>query len=200
MPRTRSQAASKIAPASIAQLTSVFDALPEKPRETYTLRQAVSLLYEPLQTALSRGYDYDEIAAILAEQGIPISAFSLKRYLSLSKGEQTQISPSGQGKQRGRKPKASVEAAPELVESKAKPTEPVTVQSEPEPAPKQRGRSKAAASDQPILEAHVTVPADPQPEAESGPKRRGRTSKTAAKAKPAARTTTRTRKGRERKS
>jgi hypothetical protein len=197
MPRTRSQAASKIAPASIAQLTSVFDALPEKPRETYTLRQAVSLLYEPLQTALSRGYDYDEIAAILAEQGIPISAFSLKRYLSFSKSEQTQTS-SGQGKRRGRRQEASVEAAPELAEGTASSIEPPT-QPEPEPTSKRRGRSKAAPSEQPTLEAPVNVPSDLQLEVEATPKQRGRTSKTAAKSKPAVRTTTRTRKGRGRK-
>jgi hypothetical protein len=198
MPRTRSQAASKIAPNSIAQLTSVFDTLPEKPKETYTLREAVPLLYEPIRTALSRGYNYDEIAAILAEQGIAISAFSLKRYLSLSKGEQTQTSQSGRGKRRGRQPKAIGEETPELLEVTAEPSEPATVQPEPERAPKRRGRSKVAASGQPGLEEPATVPANPQPEAEPTSKRRGRTSKTAAKAKPAPRTTTRTGKGRGR--
>ncbi|WP_088889376.1 hypothetical protein [Leptolyngbya ohadii] len=196
MPRTRSQTASKIAPDAIAQLNSVFDALPEKPRDTYTLRQAVTLLYAPLLTALSRGYSYEEIAVILSEQEIPISALSLKRYLSLSKSEQTQTS-SGQGRRRRRKQEASVEAAPELAESTASSIESPT-QLDPEPAPKRRGRSKAAPSEQPTLEAPVTVPADPQPEPEAIPKRRGRTSKTAAKSKPAVRTTTRTRKGRGR--
>ncbi|MBD1848987.1 hypothetical protein H6F87_02995 [Cyanobacteria bacterium FACHB-502] len=198
MPRTRSQTASKIAPDAIAQLTSVFDALLEKPRDTYTLRQAVTLLYAPLQTALSRGYNYEEIAVILAEQGIPISAFSLKRYLSLSKSEQPQTS-SGQGNRRGRQPKPSVEATPELLAGIAKLTEAATVQPEPEPASKRRGRSKAAASEQPTLEAPGTVPTDPEPEPEATPKRRGRTSKAAAKSKPAGRATTRTSKGRGRK-
>ncbi|MBD2026326.1 hypothetical protein [Leptolyngbya sp. FACHB-711] len=199
MPRTRQQAASKIASDSIAQLTSVFDALPEKPRETYTLREAVSQLYQPIRTALSRGYHYDEIAVILAEQGIAISAFSLKRYLSLSKGEQTQTSQSGQGKRRGRQPKAAVEATAEPLEATAEPSEPATATVQPELAPKRRGRPKVAASGQPGLEEPDTVPANPQPEAEAAPKRRGRTSKTAAKAKPAPRTTTRTAKGRGRK-
>ncbi|WP_088892342.1 hypothetical protein [Leptolyngbya ohadii] len=199
MPRTRSQAASKIASNSIAQLTSVFDALPEKPRETYTLREAVSLLSQPIRTALSRGYNYDEIAVILAEQGIAISAFSLKRYLSLSKGEQTQTSQSGQGKRRGRQPKAAVAATAESLETTVEPSEPATAQPDPDPAPKRRGRPKVAASEQPEVGEPVTVPADPQPEAEPTPKRRGRTSKTAAKAKPAPRTTTHASKGRGRK-
>jgi hypothetical protein len=160
MPRTRQQTATKIAPDSIAQLGSVFDALPEKPKETYTLREAVAQLDTPIRTALGRGYSYNEIAAMLSEHEIAISAFSLKRYLSLNKVQQPeQSAPAQQKRRRGRQPKSASEAA-------AEPSVAPIVQAEqPEPAPKQRGR----------------------------------TSKTAAKAKPAARTTNRTAKGRERK-
>lgn len=194
MPRTRQQAASKIAPTSITQITSVFDALPEKPRETYSLRETVSQLYEPIRTALSRGYNYDEIAAILAEQGITISAFSLKRYLSLSKAEQTQSPKSEQGKRRrGRQPKSLTEAA-------AEPSDATTEQ--PESTPKRRGRKKAAVTEQPEVTEPVDVPAENKPaenKPETAPKGRGRTSKTAAKAKPAAQTASRAAKGRGRK-
>jgi len=106
--------------------------------------------------------------------------------LSLSKGEQTQKPQLGQGKRRGRQPKAAVEATLEPLEVTPELSEPATMQLE--PAPKRRGRPKVTASAQPELGEPVSVPADPQPEAEPAPKRRGRTSKTAAKAKPAPRT------------
>lgn len=113
MPRTRQQAASKIAPDSIAQLTSVFDALPGKPKDTYTLREAVSQLDAPIRTALKRGYNYDEIAAILADHEIALSAFSLKRYLSLNKDQQVQQTETDQKKQRrSRTSKTAVETEP----------------------------------------------------------------------------------------
>jgi hypothetical protein len=191
MPRARQRSTAKIAPPSIAQLTSTLDALPEKPKESYSLRETVSQLYEPISSALSRGYNYEEIAALLAKHGIEISVFSLKRYLSLSKSEQTQRSEPEESKpRRGRKPKQAAEATEETEET------PEASEVQPEPAPKRRGRAKAAAA-----EPEVTTPVDAPAEApsEPAPKRRGRTSKAAAKTKPAARATSRTGTGRGRK-
>lgn len=188
MPRARQRSTAKIAPPSIAQLTSTLDALPEKPKESYSLRETVSQLYEPISSALSRGYNYEEIAALLAKHGIEISVFSLKRYLSLSKSEQTRSSEPEESKpRRGRKPKQTAEATAETPEAS---------EVQPEPAPKRRGRAKAAAA-----EPEVTTPVDAPAEApsEPAPKRRGRTSKAAAKTKPAARATSRTGTGRGRK-
>ena len=111
MPRAP-RSTTKIAPPSIAQLTATLDALPEKPKESYSLRAAVSELYAPLTKALSRGYSYEEIAALLAKHGIKISVFSLKRYLSLTKAEQRQRSePELVQPRRGRQPKQSAETA-----------------------------------------------------------------------------------------
>ncbi|WP_088889687.1 hypothetical protein [Leptolyngbya ohadii] len=207
MPRTRQQAASKIAPDSIgmpatrvpqrdaiAQITSVFDALPEKSKDIYTLREAVSQLDTPIRTALGRGYSYDEIAVILAEHEIAISAFSLKRYLSLNKtGKAQQAEGTGGKRRRGRQPKSESETAAQSADAV------IDQRSQPEPALKRRGLAKSTVSEQSnVTEAVATLP-ETQPEAEPVPKRRGRTSKTAAKAKPAAQTTQRTEKGRGRK-
>ena len=192
MPRARQRSTAKIAPPSIAQLTSTLDALPEKPKESYSLRETVSQLYEPISSALSRGYNYEEIAALLAKHGIEISVFSLKRYLSLSKSEQTQRSEPEESKpRRGRKPKQAAEATEATEET------PEALEVQPEPAPKRRGRAKAEATEQPEVEAPAEAPAEAP--SEPAPKRRGRTSKAAAKTKPAARATSRTGTGRGRK-
>ena len=186
MPRATRSA--KIAPPSIAQLTSTLDALPEKPKESYSLRAAVSELYAPITKALGRGYSYEEIAALLAKHGLEISVFSLKRYLSLSKAEQKQQPQPEQAKpRRERKPKQATEATTETSEAPAP---------QAEPAPKRRGRVKAETGEQSQPEAPVEAPTEA---AELAPKRRGRASKAAAKTKPTARATGRTGTGRGRK-
>jgi hypothetical protein len=66
--------------------TSLFlQSLPEKPKEELSLKEAIDQLREPLRAALLRGYTYAELAEMLTEKGIKISAFTLKNYVPSGK-------------------------------------------------------------------------------------------------------------------
>ncbi|MFQ3616482.1 MAG: hypothetical protein SNJ57_02900 [Cyanobacteriota bacterium] len=70
---------------AIEQATSLLEQLPEKPKEVWSLREAINLLHDSISTALDRGYSHEEIAALLADKNIKISVSSLKRYLASTK-------------------------------------------------------------------------------------------------------------------
>jgi len=50
-----------------------------------SLREAMNRLRDPIQSALARGYSYDELVQLLAEKGIGISASTLKNYIPAGK-------------------------------------------------------------------------------------------------------------------
>lgn len=58
-----------------------------KPKQGMTLREAISKFKPTITKALKRGYTYEEVAAILTEEGISIKAATLKQYLAESKGK-----------------------------------------------------------------------------------------------------------------
>jgi hypothetical protein len=72
--------------------------LPEKPRDELSLREAVNRLQDSIKTALAKGYTYQEIAEMLTEQGIKISAFTLKNYVPAGRRQAAKKT------RRGRKP------------------------------------------------------------------------------------------------
>ncbi|MDX2231485.1 MAG: hypothetical protein NW220_17750 [Leptolyngbyaceae cyanobacterium bins.349] len=81
-----------VSPDAIEQATTFLQELPEKPKEDLSLREAVGQMQESLKAALAKGYSYEELAQMLAGQGIQISAFTLKNYVpsgkrSVSKGK-----------------------------------------------------------------------------------------------------------------
>jgi hypothetical protein len=70
-----------------------------KPKQGMTLREAISKFKPTITKALKRGYTYEEVAAILTEEGISIKGATLKQYLADSKtkkrpSETTSMSPS----------------------------------------------------------------------------------------------------------
>jgi hypothetical protein len=65
----------------------MLQTLPAKPRDSWSLREAITLLHDSILTALNRGYTYEEVSAMLGEQGVNIPASSLKRYLAAMKQE-----------------------------------------------------------------------------------------------------------------
>jgi hypothetical protein len=71
--------------ASLEQTGAFLQALPEKPKEELSLKEAIAQLQVPLRAALAKGYSYQELAALLAEKGINISAFTLKNYVPSGK-------------------------------------------------------------------------------------------------------------------
>ena len=93
--RKRSSAAAAVTKSAIAQASSMLKQLSEKPKNNWSLREAVFMLQESIITALDRGYTYDEVAVLLGKQGVVIAAPSLKRYLAALKREK------GSGSRRG---------------------------------------------------------------------------------------------------
>ena len=81
-----------MSPEAVEQATLLLEELPEKPRENLSLREAVKQMQDSLKAALAKGYSYEELAQMLAKQGIQISAFTLKNYVpsgkrSITKGK-----------------------------------------------------------------------------------------------------------------
>ena len=56
--------------------------LKEKPKEKLNLRESIYYLRDKLKSALKKGYSYQDLSEILAEQEILISAATLKQYLT----------------------------------------------------------------------------------------------------------------------
>lgn len=59
-----------------------LDALESKPQSEFTLRESIYFLRHKLNSALKKGYDYQDLSEILAQQDILISAATLKQYLA----------------------------------------------------------------------------------------------------------------------
>ena len=132
---------------SIHQATQHLAQLPEKPRDAWSLREAIEQLKDPIDGALGRGYTHEEIAGMLSEKGVKISPSSLKSYLAATR-------KNSEGKtRRAAKPRprtaSTAEAAPKTTRKKAVPVEVVAppVETPVEPAPKKRGvRPKSTAA------------------------------------------------------
>ncbi len=62
-------------------MTSSFPAPATSTEQTVTLRVAIARLKRPITTALQRGYTHADVATLLSQSGIPVSANSLRYYL-----------------------------------------------------------------------------------------------------------------------
>ncbi len=167
-----------VSKSAIDSATSTLQGLPEKPKESWSLREAVSVLQESISAALSKGYSYEEVATMLSTKGVDISASSLKSYLSAAKRQNGMTSDTK--RRGGRRPKSE--------ESNA------SMNGASAPLPTTNGKAALSALSEPdastvITDAEVELPAK-QPTrrksktAEPAPSPR----KSAAKAKPAAKT------------
>jgi hypothetical protein len=72
--------ASLVKQETVGHAISFLEELPEKTKEDLSLREAVGQMQEQIKAALDKGYNYDEIAKLLSEKGIRISALTLKNY------------------------------------------------------------------------------------------------------------------------
>jgi hypothetical protein len=80
--KRRSPTATLVSKAAISQASSTLMDLPDKPKEIWSLREAINALQDQIILALDRGYDYAEISTMLTQQGVEISSSTLKYYLS----------------------------------------------------------------------------------------------------------------------
>jgi len=80
--KRRSPTATLVSKAAISQASLTLMDLPEKPKEIWSLREAINALQDQIILALDRGYDYSEISTTLTKQGVEISSSTLKYYLS----------------------------------------------------------------------------------------------------------------------
>lgn len=80
--KRRSPTATLVSKAAISQASLTLIDLPEKPKEIWSLREAINALQDQIVLALDRGYDYTEISTMLTNQGVEISPSTLKYYLS----------------------------------------------------------------------------------------------------------------------
>ena len=150
MPATRRRSSS-ISKDSIEQASSALQQLPEKPRENLSLREAIAALQDTITTALDRGYSYDEVAALLSDQGVRISPTSLKSYLADS-----QRNKNPHTRRTTRRRRSSTEEQPELEISEAMETPEAPDGTEipetsevPEPATRGRRRRSSAVATEP---------------------------------------------------
>lgn len=153
----------------LEQVTLTLQDLPEKPKEVWSLREAIALLYEPITAALDRGYSYEEVTSLLSKEGIDVSTSSMKRYLSTARKDKE-----GGSKPRTRRVRRTAAKAvtPGQVSSALGAVSGTNGQApaaEAEAAPTRKRRTRAAA------------PEEAKP-AEAKPAKRGRAAKVAAPA------------------
>lgn len=142
---------------AVNSAASFLGNLPEKKNEELSLKQAIEQLKPMLQSVLAKGYSYEEVAKLLANQGIKISSFTLKSYLPSGK-RQT-------GKPRARRAKntgdvATAESLESIANGLPEDAQPETAVSEAvepatptedappaKPTTARRGRAKSAATE-----------------------------------------------------
>lgn len=164
-PKTRrSPTSTLVSKDAIEQASSILQELPEKPKEIWSLREAIDALKDQITLALDRGYTYMEISKMLSERGVEISASTLKYYLSSVKrsaeGGKTRRRRRTVGKLTGKTLElatAAVNGAVEQAETaKKRPGRKpkAVVEAEPEAAPaKRRGRAPKAKVEAPAPKA-----------------------------------------------
>jgi hypothetical protein len=151
--------------ASIEHTSAFLQALPEKPKEDLSLREAIGQLREPLQAALAKGYSYPELAAILTEKGVKISAFTLKNYVPSGRRRSSKEQAEKATPRRGRKPKAekagvaaSLADLPETTTKSKEAASAVTVEPTAEPAVKKtRGGRRSTTAAKTKTDSGATV-------------------------------------------
>ncbi|HEY9625314.1 MAG TPA: hypothetical protein V6C78_33650 [Crinalium sp.] len=88
--KQRSKSAGKRKPATgsaipkgiVEQATLTLQELPEKAKESLSLKETIESMYDAIKAALAKGYSQEDIASFLTGKGVEIAPASLKYYLS----------------------------------------------------------------------------------------------------------------------
>lgn len=156
---TKRSKASAVKQASIKDTNAFLESLPEKPKEDLSLREAVEQMRDSVRGALAKGYTYQELAAMLTDQGIRISAFTLKNYVPSGRRRSLKDQPAAKPVQR-RTRKAAAETAPskDLAATNGAAAKVVEEAPKPPKAPRGRAKSTTAAKAQSSSEATIKEP------------------------------------------
>ena len=101
-------------------LEKVEARLPPKPKQGMTLKEVITKSRAMINLALKRGYTYDEIAAILTEEGISIKGATLKQYLTESKSKRSKTAPQSKPSLESTTTTAELQSKPDInLETKA---------------------------------------------------------------------------------
>lgn len=109
--KRRSPTSTLVSKGAIDQASSVLEELPEKPKEIWSLREAIDLLKDQISAALDRGYSYAEVSKMLTEKGVEISPSTLKYYLSSARKDKDSTKP----KTRRRRKSQNLNVSPETL-------------------------------------------------------------------------------------
>lgn len=122
-------------------LEKVEARIPPKPKQGMTLREVINKSKVMINLALKRGYTYEEIAAILSEEGISIKAATLKQYLAESKSKKSKTATPPLSAVESTTETASVQLKPDIKPETKSDIKPET---KPESKPKSVVRGKFA--------------------------------------------------------
>jgi hypothetical protein len=179
---------------TVEQVGIFLQELPEKTPDTLSLRQTIERLRESIEAALAKGYSYEELVPMLAQQGIDIQPSTLKRYVLTRSDRPTgKRSSAGKTTRRTRKKAAADDVDVDVDDDDAvsesdlsQPSvEVFDEDSEPTATPS-RKRGRAAKEN---AEPSVTEPVEPIEEAEPVRSTRTRRRSTASSAKSSPRST-----------
>lgn len=163
---------------TVEQMGITLQELPEKTPDTLSLRQTIERLREPIEAALAKGYSYDELVPMLAQQDINIQPSTLKRYV-LSGGDRVTRKRASAGKTTTRQSrKKSGDAASSIISTESQMTDDLTEVSE-APAPQKSGRTTAKTSP----ESTASAEAQPEPAKQSRSRRTATGASAAAKSR-----------------
>jgi hypothetical protein len=138
---------------AIDQVGSLLQDLSAKPREEMSLREAIDQLREPIRGALAKGYNYEDIVAILGEKGIATTAATVKRYISIGNTRKRKTRGSAAKVDRTPTTLAEADEAPSTTRKKTAKTAPA----EAEPAKTTRGRKPASSSTSKVAKSTSTA-------------------------------------------
>jgi hypothetical protein len=85
MTKTKQSKTAVIHQGAIEQVSTLLENLPAKPKEQWSLREAIRQMQAPIQAALNKGYSYEEVAQVLDDKGIGVRVSTLKSYLAAGK-------------------------------------------------------------------------------------------------------------------
>ncbi len=81
---TKSRRNQRIKIDKLKATSNKLENLKQKPKQELNLRESILYLKDKIKAALKKGYSYQDLAEILVEQDIVVSAATLKKYLTES--------------------------------------------------------------------------------------------------------------------